>query len=104
MRTTNFFVLAAAAVLLAGCAGPETLNEIAAALGSDIPFFLQAGPALASGRGEIIQPLVPFPALTGTALLLVQPGPSRRIGRCTPASESMPSLDDGEQWTRSLRG
>ena len=54
--------------------GPETLHEIAAALGSDIPFFLQTGPALASGRGEIIQPRAPFPALAGTALLLVHPG------------------------------
>ena len=54
--------------------GPEALHEIAAALGSDIPFFLQTGPALASGRGEIIQPLAPFPALAGTALLLVHPG------------------------------
>ena len=54
--------------------GSDALHEIAAALGSDIPFFLQAGPALASGRGEIIQPLAPFPSLAGTALLLVHPG------------------------------
>ncbi len=53
---------------------PEALHEIAAALGSDIPFFLQTGPALASGRGEIIQPLAPFRALEGCALLLVHPG------------------------------
>jgi 4-diphosphocytidyl-2-C-methyl-D-erythritol kinase len=50
------------------------LIELAAALGSDIPFFLQDKPALATGRGEKIQPLEPFPALRGRALLLIHPG------------------------------
>ena len=50
------------------------LNELAAALGSDIPFFLQNKPALATGRGEKIQPLEPFPALDGKAFLLIHPG------------------------------
>lgn len=52
----------------------EQLNTIAASLGSDIPFFLQDKPALATGRGEKIQPLEFFPALRGTALLLIHPG------------------------------
>jgi 4-diphosphocytidyl-2-C-methyl-D-erythritol kinase len=50
------------------------LREIAASLGSDIPFFLQTRPALATGRGEVIQPLNPFRALAGCAFLLVHPG------------------------------
>jgi 4-diphosphocytidyl-2-C-methyl-D-erythritol kinase len=50
------------------------LNELAAALGSDVPFFLQTKPALATGRGEIIQPLDVFPALRGTVFLLIHPG------------------------------
>jgi 4-diphosphocytidyl-2-C-methyl-D-erythritol kinase len=53
---------------------PQTLHEIAASLGSDIPFFLQTNPALASGRGERIESLSPFRALEGRALLLVHPG------------------------------
>lgn len=53
---------------------PEALHEIAASLGSDIPFFLQSKPALATGRGEMIRPMAPFPALEGRALLLVHPG------------------------------
>ena len=52
----------------------EKLFEIAASLGSDVPFFLQGKPALAAGRGEKIQPLENFPALAGKAFLLVHPG------------------------------
>jgi 4-diphosphocytidyl-2-C-methyl-D-erythritol kinase len=53
---------------------PEKLSEIAASLGSDIPFFLQDKPALATGRGEKIQPLENFPALADKAFLLIHPG------------------------------
>jgi 4-diphosphocytidyl-2-C-methyl-D-erythritol kinase len=53
---------------------PDRLAELAAALGSDVPFFLQTKPALATGRGEKIQPLDSFPALRGTMFLLVHPG------------------------------
>jgi len=52
----------------------EKLYELAAALGSDVPFFLQNKPALATGRGEKIQPLEKFPALDGKAFLLIHPG------------------------------
>ena len=53
---------------------PEQLHQIAAALGSDIPFFLQSKPALATGRGENIFPLDAFPAMQGAAFLLIHPG------------------------------
>jgi len=53
---------------------PEQLASMAASLGSDIPFFLQDKPALATGRGEKIQSLDFFHALRGTALLLIHPG------------------------------
>jgi len=52
----------------------EKLHELAAALGSDINFFLQDHPALATGRGEKVQSLADFPALTGKAFFLIHPG------------------------------
>ena len=52
----------------------DRLDQIAATLGSDIPFFLQTKPALAVGRGEKVGSLPDFPALRGKYFLLVHPG------------------------------
>src|ERR1700722_1524407 len=52
----------------------EQLHALAAGLGSDINFFLQSGPALATGRGEKIEALEAFAAMRGTAFLLIHPG------------------------------
>lgn len=46
------------------------LDELAAQLGSDIPFFLQKSAALVSGRGERVMP-APFPH--ALSLLLIKP-------------------------------
>lgn len=56
----------AAAALLAfarlwGGAPVSLLREVAAGIGSDIPFFLSGGTALGLGRGEEIYPLVDLP-------------------------------------------
>jgi len=67
----------AAAVLLAlrdltriGCADSK-LAELAARLGSDIPFFIYRTPAVCRGRGEIIEPVSLKESYQG---LLVHPG------------------------------
>ena len=58
------------------------LHALAAALGSDVPFFLYDRPALATGRGEKVKLLENFPALRGRAFFLVHPG----FGISTPWS------------------
>jgi 4-diphosphocytidyl-2-C-methyl-D-erythritol kinase len=55
----------------------EQLIEIAAALGSDIPFFLMPGAVRCTGRGEILEPAPSPPALP---VLLLKPG----FGVATP--------------------
>lgn len=49
------------------------LAEIGKGLGSDVPFFLWGGAAVASGRGEIIEPL---PAKSGAEVTLICPSGS----------------------------
>jgi len=50
---------------------PDTLNAYALELGSDCPFFLQAEPCFASGRGEILEPI--SLDLSGYSIILVHP-------------------------------
>ena len=54
--------------------GLGELDALARTLGSDVPFFLQDKPALASGRGEQVRSLQSFPALRGVSLVLIHPG------------------------------
>ncbi len=73
------------------------LTNLAAALGSDVPFFLCGGAALCRGRGEIVEPL---PALPTLPLLLLKP----EFGVPTPwayqhwrESRELPGVDYGPQ-------
>lgn len=63
-------VLLALPVLAGKRMTEERLFELAAGLGSDIPFFLQGGTALGLGRGEELYPLPDEPARRG---LIVAP-------------------------------
>ncbi len=49
----------------------KALQELGERLGSDVPFFLSDGLALATGRGEILTPLPPWPPQW---LVLANPG------------------------------
>lgn len=48
----------------------ERLSELGVRLGMDVPFFLLGGRALATGRGELLEPL---PSARGFALVLANP-------------------------------
>lgn len=90
-------VLMGAASLWGADPDDAGLPEIAAALGSDVPFFLMGGTARAGSRGEILEPLrVDLPY----GVLLVNPGihiPTpwayRAVGRSGERSASdLPAL------------
>ena len=50
--------------------GLEDLMELAAELGSDVPFFISGGPSLVTGRGERLEPLLSGPSC---AIALIKP-------------------------------
>ena len=77
------------------------LSEIASTLGSDVPFFLWGGAALASGRGESIEPL---PARPGLSLTLVCPGVTAENKTARMYSKLIPShYSDGGVTQRLIR-
>jgi 4-diphosphocytidyl-2-C-methyl-D-erythritol kinase len=60
--------------LFGGVLSAEAVEGLAAGLGSDVPFFLQDGAGLGTGRGERVKPLGAFRSLAGCGLVLVHPG------------------------------
>lgn len=50
----------------------EELKAMALEIGSDCPFFIDGDPAVATGRGEILEPIIPL--LSGYYLVLINPG------------------------------
>ncbi len=64
----------------------EKLFEMAVQLGSDVPFFLYGGTALAEGRGEVITPL---PALPPAWFVIILPAIPRVAGKTKQLYESL---------------
>jgi len=78
------------------------LRTLAAALGSDVPFFLAPGAARCRGRGEIVEPAASLPRIS---LLLLKP----EFGVATPwayrqwrDSRELPGVDYGLQTVGGL--
>ena len=80
-------VLLALPVLTGKPLPPSKLHDLAAELGSDVPFFLYGGTALGLGRGTELYPLADVPAARG---LLVAP-PSSRLDTRSPTARSAAS-------------
>lgn len=66
-------VLLALRKLYAPALSDTELETMAAALGSDVPFFIRGGTQLATGRGEVLSPL---PSLTDGWFVIVKPAES----------------------------
>jgi len=81
----------AAAVLLAASLAwgiepsPERLVELAAGLGSDVPWFLGGSAAIVRGRGEAVEPVAGIPSLPVVIALPAAGCPTAEVyRRCTP--------------------
>ena len=66
--------------------GLERLMELGAELGSDVPFFISGGPALVSGRGELLEPLLKGPS---SAIALIKPAIGVSAGFAYSGIESL---------------
>jgi 4-diphosphocytidyl-2-C-methyl-D-erythritol kinase len=90
---------------------PTALHDLAASLGSDVPFFLNDQPMIATGRGEVLTPVgegyrMPFP------LAVVMPpvavSTAEAYAFVTPSDRTRPDLraalqsNDPDRWRREL--
>jgi len=76
---------------------PETLHAIAATLGSDVPFFLYAGAARCTGRGEIITAAESPPQLPVVLFKPMFSVPTPDAYRNCLNSEPLPGIRYSEQ-------
>ncbi len=77
------------------------LAEVAAEIGSDVPFFLYGGAAICRGRGEIIEPL---PAVAPTHFVVVKPPVGLNTGKVYQAVGNFAdSTDSGTQSNGGLK-
>lgn len=91
---------------------PGTLHDLAATLGSDVPFFLHDGAMRATGRGELLAPLADEPYRIPYALAVVMPPvqipTAEAYALVRPSDHARPDLgalvrsDDLDRWRRDL--
>lgn len=70
----------------------DELEELAAGLGSDVPYFIRGGTVLATGRGERLAPL---PAMPPCAYVIVKPEESYSTAAMYAAMDGVPSAASG---------
>lgn len=81
---------------------PDRLSEIGAALGSDVPFFLTGGTALAEGLGEKVTPLPPLDP--NWLLVIVKPNTGVSTAAAYAALDAAPDRQPGDAAELWLRG
>lgn len=69
----------------------ETLLNMAARLGADVPFFLYGGSCFCEGIGEIVTPV---PSLAGLPMILIKPSVGVSTPACFKAVDSEPITFD----------
>ena len=99
-------VLLALPVLAGKSLAPEELHEIGAALGSDVPFFLLGGTAIALGRGTEMYPIADVakdPILVVSAGLHVStPEAYKALNRNLTFAGSSTSINNFQGFVRTL--
>jgi 4-diphosphocytidyl-2-C-methyl-D-erythritol kinase len=74
-------------------ASTNALTRLAAELGSDVPFFLTGGSALATGRGEILEPWPTPPLWFVVVMPDAQVSTPWAFGQWRPSESQGPSLE-----------
>ena len=74
----------------------ERLEKMAAQLGSDVPFFIRGGTALATGRGEVLHGL---PRMPECWFVIVKPEESHSTAAMFAAIDSAPGRTGGDSRT-----
>lgn len=89
--------------LAAWGADPPGVDRLrsAAAIGSDVPFFLAGGPALVEGRGEKVTALTPFKG-TPPGVLLVTPAVDVSTARAFALVDADPAATPGSRGSTRL--
>lgn len=87
--------------LLPGWHDALSLHAIAAALGSDVPFFLVGGTALGEERGEVLTPLADAVIMPVTVLMPPERLPTPAVFAALTDDERGPRAGRGAAWWRT---
>lgn len=87
--------------LLPGWHDALSLHTIAAALGSDVPFFLVGGTALGEERGEVLTPLADAVTMPVTVVMPSERLPTPMVFAALTAAERGPRAGRGAAWWRA---
>jgi 4-diphosphocytidyl-2-C-methyl-D-erythritol kinase len=91
-------VLRALDRLLPGWLTPAELHDVAAGLGSDVPYFLLGGTAWGGGRGERLVSLPELPELPVTVLMPAAMLPTPAVFAALSAEERTERPAHGDRW------